>query len=213
MTELSLYLPGILLSWSALLLALVSPGPSVIAIMGTALGAGRPAGLAMAAGVAVGSFIWGLLTAAGLAAVITAYAWALVALKILGGLFLLWLAFNAFRSAASSQDVAARVAQVSHKGGRSYFTKGAAIHLTNPKAALAWIAIIALGLPANAPLWVALTIAGGGFVISLTVNGAYALAFSAPPMVRLYAKARRVIQFVMGSVFALAGLRLLTSRT
>ena len=212
MDVLPTYLPGILLSWTALLVALTSPGPSVVAIMGTSLGTGRRAGLTMAAGVACGSLTWGLLTAAGLSAIVTAYAWTLVALKIGGGLFLLWLAYKAFRSAASEQDVTAAVGRAAGERRANHFLRGAAIHLTNPKAALAWIAVISLGLPVGAPLWVAGVIVAGGFVMSITVNGAYALAFSAPPMVRLYARGRRIIQAVMGTVFAVAGVKLLTSR-
>lgn len=210
--DLAAYWPGILLAYSALFVALTSPGPSVVAIMGSSLGAGRKAGLTMALGVAVGSLTWGVLTAAGLSALVTAYAWSLVILKVIGGLFLLWLAYKAFRSAASEQDVAAAVRGAASDRGSAHFLRGVGIHLTNPKAALAWIAIISLGLPVGAPLWVAVVIVGGGFLMSLAVNSSYALAFSTPLMVRVYAKARRGIQAVMGTVFALAGLRLLTSR-
>ncbi len=206
------YWPGILLSYSALFLALTSPGPSVVAIMGTSLGSGRRAGLSMAAGVAVGSATWGLLTAAGLSAMVTAYAWSLVLLKIGGGLFLLWLAYKAFLAAASDQDVVAQAFGGTRRETSAHFARGVGIHLTNPKAALAWIAIIALGLPAEAPPAVATIIVAGGFVMSFAVNGAYALAFSTPVMARVYARASRVIQTVMGTVFALAGIRLLLAR-
>jgi amino acid exporter len=37
MTELAIYLPGILLSYSAFLLAIASPGPNVMAVMGTSM--------------------------------------------------------------------------------------------------------------------------------------------------------------------------------
>ncbi len=209
---LATYWPGILLSYSALFLALTSPGPSVVAIMGTSLGSGRRAGLAMAAGVAIGSATWGVLTAAGLSALVTTYAWSLVLLKIAGGLFLLWLAYKAFRAAASDQDVAAPALERGDRRTSAHFARGVGIHLTNPKAALAWIAIIAIGLPADAPPAVAAIIVVGGFLMSFAVNGAYALAFSTPVMVRFYGRARRVIQSVMGTVFAFAGIRLLLTR-
>jgi threonine/homoserine/homoserine lactone efflux protein len=84
--------------------------------------------------------------------------------------------------------------------------------MTNPKAVLAWISIISLGLQDNAPLWVGLSIVIGTSLLSVLIHCLYAVAFSTPVMVRLYSKARRWIQGVLGVFFALAGLRLLTSR-
>ena len=94
MSEISVYLPGILLAYSAFFLAIASPGPNVLAVIGTSMGVGRTSGLALALGVAAGSFLWALLTACGLSALLASYASALTAIKIAGGLYLLWLALQ-----------------------------------------------------------------------------------------------------------------------
>jgi threonine/homoserine/homoserine lactone efflux protein len=52
MNEISAYLPGILLACSAFLLAIASPGPNILAIVGTSMGAGRRSGIALALGIA-----------------------------------------------------------------------------------------------------------------------------------------------------------------
>ena len=83
------YLPGIGLSYAAFLLAIASPGPNVLARIGTSMSLGRKAGMALAIGVAMGSLTWGLLTALGLAALLSSYAFMLIGLKIIGGLYLL----------------------------------------------------------------------------------------------------------------------------
>jgi amino acid exporter len=70
MAEFSLYLPGIPLAYSACLLGLVSPGPNVLAVLGTAMAEGRRAGIALALGIAAGSVLWALMTAAGLSALL-----------------------------------------------------------------------------------------------------------------------------------------------
>ena len=49
-------------------------------------------------------------------------------------------------------------------------------------------------------------------MLSLLVHLLYALAFSTPPMVRIYARSRRAIQAVLGTWFSIAGIKLLTSR-
>ncbi len=205
MDQISLYLPGILLAYSAFLLAIASPGPNVLAVIGTSMSFGRASGIALALGVAAGSFCWAVLAAAGLSALLASYASALTIIKIAGGLYLLWLAYKAFRGAASAHDIEATTLAGSTRSPFRYFTRGTTIQMTNPKAALAWIAIISL-------LWVGFSIITGTAVLSVIIHCVYAVAFSTPVMVRFYSRARRWIQGALGTFFTIAGLRLLTSR-
>ena len=94
-----------------------------------------------------------------------------------------------------------------------YALRGYSIMMTNPKAVLAWIAIMSLGIQHGAPFWVGGVIAAGTVTLSVVIHVFYALAFSTPVMARAYARARRYIQATVGVFFALAGLRLLASRT
>lgn len=212
MEQLSLYLPGILLAYSAFLLSIMSPGPNVLAVLGTSMAVGRKSGMALALGVATGSFCWALLTVAGLSALLASYAAALTAIKIVGGFYLLWLAYKSFRAAASAHDIHAAEMSGARRRPLGYFLRGLTVQMTNPKAALAWIAIISLGLQAGAPLWVGLVIVVGTSLLSVLIHSLYALAFSTPVMVRIYGKARRWIQGTLGAFFCFAGIKLLTSR-
>ena len=219
----TLYLPGILLALGACGLGLMSPGPNVMAVIGTAMSSGRPQGLALAAGVSAGSALWALATAAGLSSLLAAYAGALTVIKIIGGVYLLWLAFKAFRSAAERVDLAASaLAGAGGHGLSRLFLRGLTVQMSNPKAALTWIAIMSLGLAPSAqgapgatgaPVWVAAVIVIGAATMSFAAHSLYALAFSTSVMVRLYAKARRWIQGALGLFFTYAGIRLLTART
>ncbi|MEM8592570.1 MAG: LysE family transporter [Pseudomonadota bacterium] len=213
MQDISFYLPGILLAYSAFLIAIASPGPNILAVIGTSMSVNRTAGMALAMGVAIGSFTWALLTVFGLSAILAIYASALLFIKIFGGLYLLWLAYKSFKSAASRHDIEAKELAGGRRTPFGYFRRGYIIQMTNPKAALAWIAIISLGLQEGAPLWVGAVIVLGTFALSIIMHLLYAVAFSTPVMVRLYGKARRFIQGVLGTFFALAGLRLLVSRS
>jgi len=145
MDEISMYLPGIALAYSAFLLGIASPGPNVLAVIGTSMGDGRRSGTALALGIAAGSFCWALLTASGLSALLSSYASALTMIKITGGLYLLWLAYKALQSATAAQDIVPTSLAVSGRGALRYVIRGFTIQMTNPKAALAWIAIISLG--------------------------------------------------------------------
>jgi len=213
MDQVLVYLPGILLAYATFFLAIASPGANVLAIIGTSMSVGRRSGIALALGVAAGSFGWAMLAAVGLTALLASYAAALTAIKIAGGLFLLWLSYKSFRSAASPHDIEATTLSGSTRTPFGYAVRGFAIQMTNPKAALAWIAIISLGLREHAPLWVAFAIVVGTSILSVIIHWLYAVAFSTRVMVRAYSRARRWIQGALGAVFAVAGVKLLTSRT
>ena len=213
MDQLSIYLPGILLAYSVFFVAIASPGPNILAVIGTSMSVGRRSGIALALGVAAGSLCWALLTASGLSALLAYYASALTAIKIAGGFYLLWLSYKSFRSAAAAHDIEARTLAGERRSPFGYALRGFTIQMTNPKAALAWIAIISLGLQQGAPLWVGFAIVAGTSVLSVIIHCVYALAFSTRVMVRAYSKARRWIQATLGAMFAFAGIKMLTSRS
>ena len=74
MDQISVYVAGIILAYTAFLLSIMSPGPNVLAIMGTSMSIGRSSGLALALGVASGSFCWAMLTVVGLSTLLASYA-------------------------------------------------------------------------------------------------------------------------------------------
>jgi threonine/homoserine/homoserine lactone efflux protein len=206
-------LQQLLLVFTAYAIAAGSPGPSNMQIMAVAMHQGRQAALTFAAGVVTGSIFWGLMAATGVSALLTRYAQALVVLKIFGGLYLLFLAIKAGRAALTPDETAAKSAP--HEAGFSRITlyrRGLLMHLSNPKAILAWIALLTLGLGSNASPQSVVVILGGCFVLSVTIFCGYAWVFSTAPMVRLYRGARRWIEGVLAGLFAFAGLRLLLSR-
>ena len=212
MSEFATYLPSILLAYSVFLVSIMSPGPNVLAIMGTSMGQGRASGLALAMGVASGSVMWATLTAFGLSAVLTHSAFLLTIIKIIGGVFLFWLAWKSFASAASAYDIDARNFSLKQPHWQTCYFRGMAVQMTNPKAALAWVAIISLGIDESTPGWVTFAIVAGTAILSLVFHVLYALVFSTAPMVRIYGRARRWVQGTLGMFFTFAGLKLLGER-
>ena len=65
------------------------------------MGVARKQGISLALGVGFGTFLWVLLAVLGFTAVISKYAVIMITLKVLGGIYLLWLGYKALRSAAS----------------------------------------------------------------------------------------------------------------
>ncbi|WP_460116298.1 LysE family translocator [Pseudomonas sp. H2_D02] len=85
----------ILLAFGTYVLAAASPGPSNMAIMDVAMRDGRTRALMLASGVITGSLFWAILAATGISALLAAYAQALLLIKVVGGVYLLYLALRA----------------------------------------------------------------------------------------------------------------------
>ena len=211
-TEIDIHLPGILLAYTVLVIGICSPGPAVLSIIATALNNGRRPSVCLASGVICGSAFWGMAAAAGMVAILATYAFVLTAIKIAGGLYLLWLASKSLRSAVRDTSAAGLPDKALLRTPARMWFAGFLLHLTNPKAIMAWLATIALGVNATSPVWVSFAIVIGVIIISTVGNMAYALIFSTRPAANLYLKARRPIEFMFAGFFGLAGLKLLTSR-
>lgn len=185
------------------LVAAGSPGPATLAVASVAMGSGRRAGLALGAGLAVGLAVWGVAVGLGFGALVAQSPVFLTIFKVIGGGYLLYLAWQSAKSAIAPQD-----APRATDPGRA-FRRGLILNLGNPKAALAWIAALALGSGDGAVGWgVVAACAALGAVIYAT----YALAFALGPVRGVYMRARRGIEAATAGLFALAGLRLLTWR-
>jgi len=211
MTSLPILTADVLFAYSAYFLGTASPGPSNLAIMSIATADGRKAAFAFAAGVVCGSCFWAMLAALGLSAALLAFSGLMVGLKIFGGCYLLWLAFKSGRSAWQPRPAQAR-ASGAHLSLRRLYARGLLLHLTNPKAILVWISVVALASPANGGAPHMLTTVAGCLAIGMLVFGSYAALFSTPLARRVYGSIRRWLDGGLAVVFGLAGLKMLTSR-
>lgn len=196
----------------AFFVAAAAPGPATVATAATAMAQGRAAALAFGAGLSLGLAMWGLAAALGLGALLIHSSVAMTVLRLLGGAYLLYLAFRAARSALSSAPITppaeARLARPWMLARRGFL-----LNASNPKAVLAWVAVLALGLPAGtgaAQLWAAFAVCA---VLGALVYAGYALAFSLAPLRAGYARARRGVEAATALVFGAAGARLIAGRT
>lgn len=202
----------IVLAFGSYFLAAASPGPSNMAIMGTAMRDGRLPALILACGVMTGSLVWAALAATGISTLLATYAEALIVIKMLGGLYLLYLAMRAGSSALQPipDFTRASMARVtSHH--LALYRQGVFMHIGNPKAIMSWTAIMSLGLREDAPGGTLATIIGGCAVLGIIIFGGYALLFSTGRMIALYSRLGRWLQGLFAALFAVAGLKLLVS--
>jgi threonine efflux protein len=204
---------NVALAYSAYALGTASPGPSNLSVMATAVHFGRRPAMIFALGVVSGSTVWGLLAAFGLSTILTQYSQALVAMKILGGIYLLWLAIKSARSALRPNEVFAEPMGEVKRSAMGLYLQGVAMHLSNPKAIFVWLSIVALALPAGAQRSEALLIVAGCIPIGLTVFCGYALVFSTTSARRIYIRARRWFDGALAILFGYAGIRMMAVHT
>ncbi len=203
--------PEFIAIWIAWLMAGGSPGPATMGIAGTAMSEGRQSALAFAFGILAGSASWGIAAALGLSAVMLANVWVFEVLRYAGAAYLGWLAIKALKRAMANDTTA--VAGTPFSGSaRSLFAKGAAIHITNPKAILSWASIYAIVAPADATPATLFAYFGLLYAGSILIFIGYAFLFSSPAIVRGYQRASRFFDLAFAGFFGFAGFKILTAK-
>ncbi|MEP2261752.1 MAG: LysE family transporter, partial [Paracoccaceae bacterium] len=99
------------------------------------------------------------------------------------------------------------------KAGRRSVLEGYLMQITNPKAIVYWLAVVAVAGLSAAPWPIIGLFLIGSMSNSFFGHGAWAIAFSSRPFLSLYARARRWVDAVLGGFFAFVAFKLATSET
>jgi threonine/homoserine/homoserine lactone efflux protein len=172
---------SVLLTYSvAVFILFITPGPDMSLFLAKTVSGGRRAGIASMLGAMAGCCVHTLLAALGVSALLAASETAFLILKVLGALYLLWLALDAIRngSALNLKDDAKR--EVSFG---ATFLLGLGINLTNPKVVLFFVTFLPQFVQAGDP----------HAAEKLVFLGLYFVAFSTPLAALLIFCAERVI--------------------
>ncbi len=135
-------LETILLFVIADLMICLTPGPATMVTVSHALPRGPAGGMRGAlgpiVGVNIGNFIWYALTAFGLIALIQEFPIAYTALRWIGVFYLAWMGIQMLRG-GDSRLAGQSANTASFKKG---FLNGLAVHMSNPKALMFYVAFI-----------------------------------------------------------------------
>ncbi|WP_308797828.1 LysE family translocator [Agromyces silvae] len=147
----------------------VIPGPDHFYLGAVALRDGRRVALVSAVGMAAGMTVHSVVAATGLGALLLTVPGALIGVRALGALYLLYLGISAIRANPQPDDVAEA------PRGRS-FVRAMTVNLLNPKIVLFYLAFLPQFVtPSTIPIGVQLLMLGLLFVaIGLVVDVAYA---------------------------------------
>ncbi|MDJ0392312.1 LysE family translocator [Rhodococcus sp. G-MC3] len=118
----------------------ILPGPDSFLVLRYSIGGLKP-GIAAAMGVAIGGLFWAVLVAVGLAALVEQSATAYRIIKILGGLYLLYLGVRAFMARRKNKIEGEPMKPVA-ASALSAFGAGILSCALNPKVGLFYLAVV-----------------------------------------------------------------------
>ena len=183
-------------------LLFLTPGPDMSLWLSRTIGGGRSAGLAAMVGTNLGCIIHTLLAAFGVSAVIAASAMGFLVLKIVGALYLLWLAIDAIRN-GSSLNV--KVGGERSNSAFADFMLGVTVNLTNPKVVLFFITFLPQFVSAQDPHVTGKLLFLGLYFVVINIPLSFFMILGAERLVT-WLKARpkvlRGIDFSFAGVFA-----------
>ncbi len=196
----------------AALLVTASPGPDNLMVLGIGVARGPRSGIAFGLGCALGCLSHTLLAVLGVSALIAASPVAFTALRIGGGLYLLWLGYGALRSSGATHIADASAMD---RAALSLFGKGLFANAINPKVVLFFLSFLPQFVdPARGQVALQTAVLGLVFTLQAAVLFGMLGAFSGAVGRWLVRRPRAGVWLdrAAGLIFVGLGLRLILSR-
>ncbi|MDR2685197.1 MAG: LysE family translocator [Rickettsiales bacterium] len=188
------------------LLGAMSPGPDLIITMRQSLLNGRFAGILAAIGIFFGCCLNAIISIAGLGLIIYQSAIAFGILKIIGASYLIYLAYNSFKSKGINIE---KEKQQETNKKENPFLIGFLTNASNPKVILFMLALFPIIVPPETSLAIK---AGYGLWYAVVVSGWFvfvSFVFSNVRARMIFSRASKYIDYSFGIILAMLGIRLL----
>ena len=186
----------------------IAPGPDNIFVLAQSALYGPRAGLTVTIGLCTGLLVHTFAVALGVAAVFQTSEWAFGTLKLIGGTYLLYLAWRAFNASADRP----KSETVGSAGGWQLYRRGIIMNVTNPKVSVFFLAFLPQFTdPSTGRLWAQMVLLGLVFILAtiLVFGSVSLLAGKLGGWLVRSTHAQRILNGVAGLVFAGLAIRLL----
>ena len=191
----------------------LTPGQDTFFILGRSLASGRPAGIAAALGITVGSIGHTLLAALGLSALLATSPYAFTAVKFAGAAYLFYIGVRALLTRANG--LPGEDAKVTDDGRWPAFRQGIITNLLNPKVALFFLALMPQFISADSSNKLGAFVVLGLSFMALGLAWCLVLAIAAASLRGLFLRRpsmASILNKLAGSIFIALGVRLATAR-
>lgn len=194
--------------FTASIILALAPGPDNIFVLTQSALSGRKSGFAVTAGLCTGLVGHTTAVALGIAAIFHTSAAAFSVLKYIGAAYLLYLAWQAFRSKSGGSDVPD---SFESPGVVRLYGRGIIMNITNPKVSIFFLAFLPqFTNPAAGAVWIQIMLLGGLFIIATVfifggiaiLSGTISQWFNRSPRVRT------VLNRIAGTVFISLAIKL-----
>lgn len=183
----------------------VTPGPDSLLILRFSLQQ-VSSGIAAALGSALGSVVWALMVAIGLAALIEQSAEAYRALKLIGGLYLFYLGAQAVRGRKRGRQDTAAIGPGT-TGVMSSAGAGLLSCMLNPKVGLFFLAVVPQFVPEGGSVFALTMLLGGTLAVIVLIYLAVLCLFAAKASAWLkQPKISRTIEKTSGLILCALGI-------
>lgn len=199
----SITLAQLALFVGTLAVAILSPGPGVIAVAQSAFALGARRALPYGWGLAVGASLWCLFALLGLTALFRVLPWTFVLMKVLGGAYLIWIGWKMWRHAPDPLPDPAQ------KRFGSAFPGGLLLNLSNPKPALFYSAVLLSIFPQLLGGLDKLVIYATALTVEMSFYTGLAILMALPLLRRRYYAAKFWIDRLAALLIAALGLSLI----
>ena len=204
--------PTMLAFTAAALVLTLTPGPDMTLFLGKTLSQGTKAGIASLIGASSGLLVHTFLAVVGISALIKASETGFFILKIIGALYLLWLAIDAIRNGSAFNIKADKAKQASFFKN---WATGVGINLLNPKIVLFYITFLPQFISADDPNATGQLIFMGLFFVLIATPVSIVMILTASQFsawLKTHPKMMRVLDYSFAGLFSSFALKMLLSK-
>ena len=188
------------------------PGPALLYTAAQTISRGKRAGLLATAGIHLGCYVHVFAAAFGLSAIFSAVPTLYVALKLLGGAYLIFLGVQMIRTRVA----AGPMPELPQKSTRRAFFDSILVEVLNPKVAVFFIAFLPqfVSPEAGLPIWIQFLILGTIVNCAFTSADLVTVFFASEVKKRLTKSSRfqDLTRWLGGSILVALGFKLATDR-
>lgn len=194
----------------ALGIGVISPGPSFIFVAQTAMQKSRTHAIATSLGMGTGALIYSLVAIMGLFVVLQTVPMLYLALKIIGGLYLFYIAYLMWKSANNPivNTIQGEALTNQHGSLGKAYILGLLTQLSNPKTAIVIGGIFMAFLPEKIPDYSIPLLSIMAFIIDAGWYMIVAIALSTSKAQSIYTRFKKIINRFASGLMGLLGLKL-----
>ena len=188
-----------------------SPGPSFMVTSRIAISRSRRDGLFSAFGMGLGGLAFAVASLLGLSGLLLSVPAAYWVLKILGGIYLIYLGISAWLNSSKPMIDSGVVDSVGRSSPLNSFLISLSTQLSNPKALIIYTGVFATFLPVQPSISFGVSVCAVVFAIETGWYTFVVMVLSNSKPRKLYLQYKSIIDRVSGSILGALGLKLIVS--